>query len=88
MSHSHAPHLAAMSSWCPHLLRRGSALTVRNLTGFAGVREEVLVAVPGAIATVEELRRDTFKTPNSRPTGPIHHAYCPAGPFVSLRRLN
>ena len=45
-------------------------MTVRNLTGFAGVREEVLVAVPGAIATVEELRRDTFKTPNSRPTGP------------------
>ena len=59
-----------MSGWCPHLPRRGSALTVRNLTGFAGVREEALIAMPDAIATVEELRRDTFQTPNSRPTGP------------------
>jgi hypothetical protein len=45
-------------------------LTVRSLTGFAGAREEALIAVPGAIVTVEELRRDTFKTPNSRPTRP------------------
>jgi hypothetical protein len=44
VSQGHTRHLAAMSGWCPHLLRRGSALTVRNLTGFAGVREEALAA--------------------------------------------
>ena len=68
MSQGHAPHLAAMSGWCPHLLRRGSALTVRNLTGFAGVREEALIAVPDAIATVG-VTPGHLQTPNSRPTG-------------------
>jgi hypothetical protein len=45
-------------------------VTVRNLTGFAGVCQEALKAVLDAIATVGDERRDTSRTPNSRSTGP------------------
>ncbi|MFL6087009.1 MAG: hypothetical protein ACJ74F_28175 [Mycobacterium sp.] len=44
-------------------------MTVRNLTGFAGPGDGIRHRYQGLL-TVEELRRDTFRTPNSRSTGP------------------
>ena len=46
------------------------AVTVRNLTGFAGVCQEALIAVLDAIATVGENAGDTLRTPSWRSTGP------------------
>jgi len=50
-------------------------MTVRNLTGFAGVCQEALIAVLDAIATVGDERQGTLRTPNSRSTGALHVAH-------------
>jgi len=59
---------------------------VKNLTGFAGARQRALIGVPDTLVTGGDLRRDTFRTPNTRRQDHTGHPLLICWP--RRRRLN